>query len=706
MYLDSNAIQRYSVSICNQMNLVWKPTGEFVSSSLLSSFVRHINDTYGARIIIGDQDALHSWSIAHPRAFWLSVATFLNFQLRPAPTVETVLTHRATASDIPALVDVCWFHSSFTNVAEVLLRHASVSPNTPAIIYRPESATDDSLQRKVLSFDALRLEVMHTAAALRKSGVRKGDAVSAVLPNVPDTVVIMLAVAAVGAVWSCCSPDFGADAIVARLVQIEPSVIFYSPTYRFKHRVFSVHEKMRAIVSHLSSINLIVAVSADGDVQSPSGCSCQHVLFRTFLNSCREPDLNEFVFTPITMSDPFVTMFTSGTTGAPKCIVQGAGVVLNQMKEHSLHLEMRPSSIVFFNTSTSWMLHNWLVTVLATGASIILYDGAPFPPDDPLRLIRIAKHERVSHFGVGAAYLRSLQAALCEMPDIDAQLGKETQVEIVLATGSPSTEDHFKFACDFFPNGVQYVSMSGGTDINGCFALGSPWKPVRIPELSCAGLGMDVVVYDETGTSIVGKSGELVCRNPCPCMPLYFGNDPQHVNYRSAYFERFGERIWSHGDFAVATPTGGFIITGRSDSTLNPGGVRMGTSDIYAAVEGIGFVADTLVTEFAIKNDDVKVIMFVVTVKDWDLTEERKNTIRSEIRNKLSPRHIPYSILQVADIPYTFSGKKCEIPVKNLLNKRKVVNKEGVKNPGAFNSILSAFERAGLSRGFRQNCKL
>lgn len=685
---------------------MWSPSEEHVKSSLLSSFVHYVNDTQSAQITIGDQNALHHWSISNPRLFWMSVANFLNFKLSPAPTVDNVLIHRAIRSGVPALVDLCWFPSSVTNVAEVLLRHASVSPDAPAVIYCPESAIDDSLQRKMLTFDALRSQVIRAAAGLRKNGVRKGSAVSAVLPNIPDTVVIMLAVAAVGAVWSCCSPDFGVDAIIARFVQTNPVVMLYSPTYQYKHRVFSVSEKIGAIARQLPSIKLLLAVSADGDVHRPSGCPCRHKNFHSFLDEGRESCLKKSTFTPVSMSDPLVTMFSSGTTGAPKCIVQGAGIVLNQMKEHALHLEIGPSSVVFFNTSTSWMLHNWLVAVLATGASIILYDGAPFPPEDPLRLIWIAKHEHVSHFGVGAAYFRSLQASLGDLSESDALVGKGTNVKIVLATGSPSTADHFTFACDFFPDGVQYVSMSGGTDINGCFALGSPWKPVRVPELSCAGLGMDVAVFDETGTAVVGKSGELVCRNACPCMPLYFGNDPQHVSYRSAYFEQFGERVWSHGDFATATATGGFIISGRSDSTLNPGGVRMGTSDIYAAVEGIDFVTDTLVTEFSVKDDDVKVIMFVVIVKDCDLTEERKDIIRSQIRGRLSPRHVPYSILQVADIPYTFSGKKCEIPVKHLLSKKRTVSKEGVKNPDAFNAILGAVERAGLLREIRQRCKL
>lgn len=688
------------------MSVVWTPSDELIWSSKLSAFVRYINETHSSNLSIGNQNALHLWSVANPHLFWLSVANFLKFPLRPAPSLDNVLIRGNNRSTIPALVNVSWFPSSFTNVAEALLHHAYVAPDAPAIIFRPESPTDDCSCREVLSFDTLRSRVIHTATALRTIGVRKGSAVSAVLPNVTDTVVIMLAVAAVGAVWSCCSPDFGADAIAARLTQIDPVVMFYSPTYKYKYRVFSVSEKIDAVICRLPSLKILVEVGAGADVKHVLRNSCLLVNFQTLLNKGERSSLHGFEFTPITMSDPVVTMFSSGTTGSPKCIVQGAGIVLNQMKEHSLHLEMSPSSIVFFNTSTSWMLHNWLVAVLATGASIVLYDGASFPPQNPLRLIHIAREERVTHFGVGAAYLRSLQAVVGTMPASVLQLGKDMSVKTVLGTGSPSTVAHFRFVCEFFPRNVQYVSMSGGTEINGCFALGSPWKPVRVPELSCAGLGMDVAVFDETGTAIVEKSGELVCRNPCPCMPLCFGHDHQHLKYRSAYFEQFGDRVWSHGDFAVATSTGGFIITGRSDSTLNPGGVRMGTSDIYAAVEGIGFVADALVTEISTNDDDVKVIMFVVTAKGHVLTEEGIERIQYEIRTKLSPRHVPDFILQVSDIPYTFSGKKCEIPVKNALQRRKVANKEGVRNPGAFDAILNAAQRAGLLQVTRQRCKL
>lgn len=686
-------------------SVVWSPSPSYITLSTLSTFVRYVNDIYAASIPIGDQNALHRWSILNPHFFWLSVAKVLSFPLHPFPAADCVLRKGASHHGLPALVDVRWFPMSHTNVAEALLRYSSISPHSTALIYYPESAADDHRLRTVVNFASLCARVLQIATALRRAGVKKGDSVSAVLPNIPQTVFIMLAVAAVGAVWSCCSPDFGVDAISARLTQTKPVVMFYAPFYRYKKRSCSVLNKIEEVVRHLPSLRLLVNISHNVAFNSDNGL-CQLVNLFDFVRMSECEETREFEFTPICMDDPVVTMFSSGTTGAPKCIVQGPGIVLNQMKEHSLHLEITSDSVVFFNTTTSWMLHNWLVAVLATGASIILYDGAPFPPDDSLRLIRIAKNEKVSHFGIGAAYLRALQTAMTHISGDDVRLGRNSSVKTVLATGSPSTADHFQFALEFFPTGTQYVSMSGGTDINGCFALGSPWKHIRVPELSCAGLGMDVAVLDDDGKAIVGECGELVCRNACPCMPLYFAHDIKHSKYRSAYFDQFGERIWSHGDFAIATATGGFIISGRSDSTLNPGGVRMGTADIYQAVESIKFVSDTLVTEIGTDDGDAKLVMFVSITDDLGLTEERRSVIRLEIRKKLSPRHVPHSILEVSDIPYTFSGKKCEVPVKNLLNRKKDPNKEGVKNPEAFDTILHATVQAGLLQDKLHRCKL
>lgn len=671
----------------------WVPTAKHIASSHLSSFVIYLNQVHRAAIPIGDQNALHLWTLRNPRSFWHAVATHLSFSLSPSPTPTSALV-RTAIPRLPHLVNVAWFPGATTNVASVLLRHATLSPNAPAIISCPESRSAHPSYRTSLSHSVLHRRVARLAAALRAAGVRKGDSVAAVLPNSPDTVTLLLAVATVGAVWSCCSPDFGPSAVVSRLSQTAPVVLFYTPAYVYKGKLHDISDNIESCISELPSVRCLVAVDVHACVIRSNPLRRPHV-------PCRHVSLTEFVDTiphdvpfepePMTLSDPLVTMFSSGTTGKPKCIVQGAGIVLNQMKEHSLHLEMTSSSKVFFNTNTGWMMFNWLVAVLACGASIVLYDGAAALPDDPLRLLHIAADESVTHFGCGAKLLHFWQQAM--LRDRSLRAPSTPSLQMVLGTGSPSTALHFRFVANLFGYGVQYVSISGGTDINGCFALGTPWKSVISPQLQCAGLGMDVGVLNDDGRAIVGKSGELVCRNAVPCMPLNFAHDPDHTKYRAAYFERFGDTVWCHGDFAEETVFGGFIISGRSDSTLNPGGVRIGTADIYQVVETVPFISTTLIAERLDANGDGTVFMLLVLRAGEQLDEKRTRMLRSLIRTKLSPRHVPQVMLQVLDIPFTFSGKKCEMAFKKALNGREIDNVEAVQNPKALELMKDALHR-------------
>lgn len=527
--------------------------------------------------------------------------------------------------------------------------------------------------------------------------MKKGDAVAGILATTPYAVIALLATAAVGAVWSCCSPDFGHDAIVSRLSQTQPKVLFYSPVYRYKGKVFSVVEKVRKVVEQLEGLRVVAC--------APAGCSVDGVaagelIWREVRKGVRHVLLREYVanwdgYEEITMADPIFCMFSSGTTGKPKCIMQGCGVLLNQMKEHVLHHSLGEESAMLYATSTGWMLFNWIVAALAVGCRVVLYDGAVVVPSDELRVINVANEERVTHLGTGAAYYMALKG-LREGKRQLLRANPINSLRMVMATGSPSTEEHFKFAEEYFGFNVRYVSMSGGTEINGCFALGCPWKPVIAPELQCAGLGMDVRVFDERANAITNKSGELVCCNFVPCMPLYFANDPGHRKYRMAYFEKFGEKVWSHGDFAVQTGNGGFIITGRSDSTLNPGGVRIGTADLYHVVQSLEYVGDVLVAE-GTNGSRSMMVMFVVMVNPHKLDSAKAREIRKELQKRLSPRHVPHAIVQVADIPYTFSGKKCEVPVKKMLLGKQPTNREAVKNPRAFDAIHAAIEKNGLA---------
>lgn len=692
-------------------DLFWTPKPHHIIASNLSAFVQFVNKQYDARIPLGDQNTLHRWSVEHNCKFWLAVALFAGFEVHPIPKEESVIIRGVVNNGKenkykPSLVNVEWFSGSTTNFVAPVLRHAALTPDRLAVVCRHEGIEGgrgknekegNQPRRERLTFADLMTRVSRLANALRAAGVRKGDSVGAVMTNGLDAVIALLATAAVGAVWACCSADFGADAIVSRLAQTNPKVLFYTSMYIYKGVVRDVRDTIVTISRRLSSLRLVIATTTNAKACLPRAWCRRHVSLAALENAANiNVDNNSSValgLEKMAMSDAMVTMFSSGTTGAPKCIVQGSGILLNQMKEHALHLDVGTSSKMFFYTSTGWMLFNWLVAALAVGACIVLYDGAPHPACDPLQLVRIAVEERVTHFGCGAALLRSLETALQAASEADdKRLGKRASaLQMLLATGSPSTADHFRFVRSIFPSGVRYVSMSGGTDINGCFALGTPWRLVRVPQLQCAGLGMDVAIYDDKGTAVVGKTGELVCRNACPCMPLHFGHDSDYAMYRAAYFESYGDSVWNHGDFAMETESGAFIISGRSDSTLNPGGVRIGTADIYEVVETIDFISDSLVTEITQPHGDTIMVMFVIVKDGEPFSEERKRIIQNSIRQRLSPKHVPRIILRTRGIPYTFSGKKCEIPVKKLLNGKHIGNKHAVKNPEAFDDMLRAF---------------
>ena len=514
--------------------------------------------------------------------------------------------------------------------------------------------------------------------------MKKGDRVAAVVSNNQYAVVAMLATAAIGAVWSSCSPDYGPDAIVSRFAQLSPKLLLFTSAYTYKGKCHNVTKNVVTAFSKLHSVETLVSLP----VTEISKVSARHKTWEEFTNVIpRTP----FQFEPTSFSDPLYIMFSSGTTGAPKCILQGPGVLLNTVKEHLLHFDITSSTTMLYMTSTSWMLFNWLVSALAVRSKIVLYDGAPFPPNDSSRLVSIARDLGVTHFGAGAQYFQTLSQVVGPTHRTNVPIPSLTHL---MGTGSPSTLFHFQFSWNYFGR-VPYLSMSGGTEINGCFALASPWKKVISSELQCAGLGMDVAVFDENAHPIKSQTGHLVCRNACPCMPLRFLNDTGHKRYRSSYFKDYGDSVWSHGDFALETEDGGFIISGRSDATLNPGGVRIGTSDIYEVAESIPVVSDTLVTEF-VEGKSTKIVMFVVLRDGLRIDDSVLKNIRERLRIRLSPRHVPHKIFQVSQIPYTFSGKKCEVPVKKMLMGKQVQNRSAVRNPTAFDEILLELQRAGL----------
>lgn len=655
--------------------ITWTPSPFKKATCALTAFVLYLKEKNIANLPLYDQQALHKWSISHSQAFWDAVASF---------TLLPLYAYNSPPLDprLPRLLHQSFLRNYSLNFAEAVLRHADYEPNKQAILYAEETGPIESV-----SFSALSELVSRIATGLRRENVGKGDHVAAIVANTPYAVAAMLATAAVGAVWSSCSPEFGPAAVISRLSQTKPRVLFFSSSHVYKGRTFHSISRIPTILDAVPSIEALVPLPSNlvALPLSLPQLSTRVVFYHWDSFTAENLPLS---YEPVSFYEPLVTMFSSGTTGAPKCMVQGPGIVLNQVKEHMLHLDITPSTTVFYATSTGWMLFNWLVACLATGAKIVLYNGAAVPPSDPLRMIHIAADARVTHFGSGAKYFQTLTSN-SNSPNLCIPT-----LTTVMGTGSPSTDEHFLSVRNCF-GPVQYVSMSGGTEINGCFALGSPWMSVRVPELQCAGLGMDVAVFNEAGEDIVSQSGELVCRNASPCMPLYFLGDKDHVRYRSSYFERYGENIWAHGDFAEHTASDGFIITGRSDSTLNPGGVRIGTADLYEVVEKIDEIEGALVAEQTIDGNS-RIIMLVVLRQALSLDDALRRHISQRLSERLSPRHVPHKILQVPQIPLTFSGKKCEVPIKRMLHGRALNNREAVQNPKAFEEIRTELTRHGL----------
>lgn len=668
--------------------VLWKPSKSLVDSCELTKFSEFINERHHAGVSKGDYDKIHRWSVEYPNLFWSSFISFLKIPISSLSD-DQILKHGSPRAGMPSLIDVTWFKGGLMNYTESVLRFATISPGSTAILFRPESSTIFP-QRLSFSYKQLQKGVLKISRGLRELGIRKGDSIAAIASNTPQAVVAMLATLAIGAVWSSCSPDFGPSAIVSRLSQTTPKALFYSPSYVYKSRRHNISGNLVHVLAQVKSIRHVISITDmaedDGDVTFKQ-LSTTHYMYKFSEFGSESSD----GFQRISMSDPIFTMFSSGTSGPPKCLAQGNGVLINQLKEHTLHLNISKDSVVLFNTSTGWMMFTWLVAVLGTGATIVLYDGAAIPPEDPFRLLTIAKEEKVTHFGCGAKYLECIQALEKSIENPH----RLPNLKMLMATGSPSTPKVFDFCSSYFGSHVQYVSMSGGTEINGCFALGVPWKPVRSPELQCASLGMRVAVLDRAGREVVGEYGELVCLNPCPCMPLYFLNDSDHSRYRGSYFEKFGANVWSHGDFAMKTKSGGFVIAGRSDSALNRGGVRIGTAEIYDVVERIPFVMDSLVVEHS-DSTDTRIIMLLTMERDVTLDETKKHDVKRLLRYQLSPRHVPDVLFQVSELPYTFSGKKCELLVKGMLQTGLKPSSLAIKNPGSLHEILSQFEKESM----------
>jgi len=652
-----------------QEDPLWQPSPERIERAQLTHFIKAVSGTLAPSL--DDYHELWRWSIERPEHFWPAVWKFCE-------VISSELWDVAL-EDGDQMPGARWFTGARLNFAENLLRRDA--PDRLALVWRGEDGSRRSFTQAELYDQTARL-----AGALRALGVGPGDRVAGFLPNCPEAVIAMLAAASLGATWSSCSPDFGIQGVLDRFGQIRPKVLFTADGYRYGGKRIDSIARIRSVLEQIEGVEQVVLVPFLGASQDPGpdpSTLPDAVLWADFLSGERELQFEQLPF-----DHPLYILYSSGTTGVPKCIVHGAGgTLLQHLKEHRLHTDIGPDDTLFYFTTCGWMMWNWLVSGLATGATLVLYDGNPFHPG-PQALWQMAEEEGITVFGTSAKYLAAVEKAGYapgEHYRLDA-------LRAILSTGSPLMPASFDFVYRDIKKDLQLASISGGTDIVSCFALGCPILPVHRGELQCRGLGMAVEIYDEQGRSHTEEPGELVCTRPFPAMPIGFWNDPDGSRYRSAYFERF-PGVWHHGDWARLTRHGGLVIYGRSDAVLNPGGVRIGTAEIYRQVEKL----DEVVESLAIGQqwgDDQRVILFVRLREGLTLDDELREKIRQVIRENTTPRHVPAKILQVSDIPRTLSGKIVELAVREVVHGRPVKNTDALANPDSLDEFRDRPELA------------
>jgi len=643
---------------------IWTPPTERVAAANLTRFAAFAREGYGAPT--GDYPSLWRWSVELREQFWPAMMEFAG--VLHTPGKAPVLQHR---DRMPGAV---WFEDTRLNFAENLLAR---DDGHVALVFCNERGT-----RRELTYRELRAEVGRVAAGLRELGVGPGDRVAGFVPNLPEAVIAMLATTSLGAAWTSCSPDFGINGVLDRFGQVTPRVLFTADGYFYGGKTLDSLGPVRGVLEKLPSVERVVVIPYVAAAPDLTGLP-NAVAFMEFGRPGAVP---EFVRMPF--NAPLFVMYSSGTTGVPKCIVHGiGGTLLQHRKEHLLHTDLRPDDRLFFFTTCGWMMWNWLVSGLATGCTLVLYEGSPFAPDRDV-LWRMAERERVTAFGTSPKYLAALQkegGAPARQFDLGA-------LRTLMSTGSPLAPEQFDFVYAAIKADLHLASISGGTDIVSCFCLGNPWLPVHRGEIQSPGLGMATAVFDDDGHPVRGRKGELVCSAPFPSMPIGFWNDPDGAKYRGAYFERFPD-VWCHGDYALHTAHDGFVILGRSDTVLNPGGVRIGTAEIYRQVEKLEEILESLAVGQEWDND-VRVVLFVRLRPGVELDATLEKRIRDTIRASTTPRHVPARIVAVPDIPRTISGKIVELAVRNVIHGRPVRNTDALANPGALEHFRNRPELA------------
>jgi len=646
---------------------LWEASNKLKENSNLFKFEKFISNKFNKNFN-KNYEKIHNWTVKYPQKFWNSIWDFS--KVKGEKKIIKVKKFSKFYKNI-------FLPKSKLNFSENLL---SKNTNEKAITFISENG-----YRETRNWNELNKNVKKISLYLKKLNIKSKDRVAAYMPNISETVEAFLGTAAIGSIWSSCSPDFGINGVVERFSQIKPKILFVTNEYFYNGKRINVLERIPEIIKKISSIKHVIICNYPGQLEIKKLPKYKNIKTHKLIDIIKQENY-KLSFSKFDFEHELAIVYSSGTTGKPKCIChKTGGVLLQHLKEHQLHSDIKENDNVFYFTTCGWMMWNWLISVLASKASIVLFDGSPMYKKEDL-LLRIANKEKITFLGVSAKYIDALKKTKKNYK----KLYKLLKLKTICSTGSPLSEDSFNYVYQNIKKDVHLTSISGGTDIISCFVLGNLYQPVYSGEIQNKGLGMDMRVFNEKGKSVLNRKGELVCINPFPSIPLKFWNDKNDTKFKKAYFNKY-KNIWHHGDYAKITNNKGFIIFGRSDTTLNPGGVRLGTAEIYSEIERFNEIKESLVVGQSWDND-IRIILFVILNSKYELTDNLLKRMKSQIKKNASPRHVPHKIIKVNDIPRTKSGKIVELTVKNIIEGNKIKNKEALANPESLREFINIQE--------------